>query len=122
MEKKLGAFCALVVAVCVLFGAATPPAMAQDAVAERAPAKPKRIGEGGRSDGGGSSCSYDPDNNTCAPADLNECLEDCAYRHGREIEACSRKRDKKKREACYAKANERNARCRRDCAKKYPEK
>lgn len=71
--------------------------------------------------GGGSSYSYDQDN-TCRPANLQECLEECAYWHGREIEACSRKKDRKKREACYAKANDKNAKCKRDCEKRFKPK
>ncbi|MEZ4294563.1 MAG: hypothetical protein R3B70_06280 [Polyangiaceae bacterium] len=53
--------------------------------------------------------------------DLHECLEDCEYRHGGRIEACSRKRDPGERGRCYEEANARRARCRRDCEKKYPE-
>jgi len=73
---------------------------------------------------GGSSCSYDPDEDTCgpSPANLEECYEDCAYQHGRDMEACSRKKDPKKRPACYEKANRKNADCRHDCEKKFPPK
>jgi len=71
---------------------------------------------------GGSSCSYDPDNDTCGPLNLEECYEDCAYVHGREMEACSRKKDRKKRNACYDQANQKHAACRRECKKKFPPK
>ena len=69
-----------------------------------------------------SFCSYDPDNTArhLPSGDLEECLEDCAFQHGRDIEACKRKKDPKKRSECYDKANQKNARCRRDCEKKYP--
>lgn len=121
---KTGAVCALAVVVHVFFEAATLPATAHAAVDERTPAKSRRVEEGGRSGGSGSSCSYDPNNNTCGtyPANLQECLEDCAYQHGRDIEACNRKKDKKKRPECYAKANEKHAQCKRDCEKKYKPK
>lgn len=50
---------------------------------------------------------------------LKQCKEDCAYQHGRDIEACSRLRDPTKRPACYDKANQKHATCKRDCEKKY---
>jgi hypothetical protein len=118
MIQKFGALCVLSAAVFLLFGASPPLAIAGELAGKGAP---WQITEGGRSGGGGSSCSYDKDNNTCGvwPANLQECLEDCAYQHGRDIEACSRKKDKKKREACYAKANDKHATCKRDCEKKF---
>jgi hypothetical protein len=73
------------------------------------------IREGGKSGGGGSSYKY-------PPANLQECLEDCAYQHGRDIEACSRLKDPKKRPACYDAANQKHAQCKRDCEKKYKPK
>jgi hypothetical protein len=50
---------------------------------------------------------------------LKQCYEDCAYQLGRDIEACTRKRDPTKRPACYDQANQKHAKCRRDCDKKY---
>jgi hypothetical protein len=50
-----------------------------------------------------------------------ECYEECNFQWGRDIEACSRKKNPEKREQCYAEANNRYAQCRRDCDKKYPE-
>lgn len=118
MIQKVVAFWVLLAATFLFFGAAPPRAVAAT-LAERG--TPQHLKEGGRSGGGGASCSYDPNNNTCGiwPANLQECLEDCAYQHGRDIEACSRKRDKKKKEACYAKANDKHANCKRDCEKKF---
>jgi hypothetical protein len=87
VKQKIGALCVLAAAVYVLFGVAPRPAMAHEAAEEEAAETPKRVTEGGKSGGGGSSCSYDPDNNTCgpSPANLQECYEDCAYQHGRDI-------------------------------------
>jgi hypothetical protein len=56
------------------------------------------------------------------PTNLRECLDECEYQKGREDEACSRKKDPIKRKQCFAEANDKYAKCKRECHKKYPEK
>jgi hypothetical protein len=41
---------------------------------------------------------------------------------GATSEACNRKKDPKKRPECYDKANQKHAKCRRDCEKKFKPK
>jgi dsDNA-specific endonuclease/ATPase MutS2 len=93
MRQKIGAVCTLAMVLHVMFWGAPLPAMAYDVA--KAAELPRHIMEGGKSGGGGSSC---------------------------EIEACNRKKDRKKRPECYNKANQKHAKCRRECEKKFPPK
>lgn len=70
----------------------------------------------------GGSFAGEAEGRIPTPTDLRECLDECEYQYGREIEACSRKRDPTKRQECYAKANDRYAQCKSTCREKYPEK